>query len=182
MPRRSRPRWKRWPTRTAHRRRHALAVQDQPAFAHFHRVPGQADHPLDVILVAARRSDDHHVAPLDPAPIRPEWILSGTPTARARTLARTADDDFSTTVWDCTAGSFRWQFRSDESVHILEGEVIVETGDGRTRTLRPGDVALFPRGMASVWTVPRYVKKLAQHRSHPPGLMARTAARVRSLF
>jgi uncharacterized protein len=115
---------------------------------------------------------------LFPAPIRPEWILEGAPVARARPVAVTADDHFSSTVWDCTAGRFRWQFRSDEIVHILEGEVHVTDEAGRERALVPGDVALFSRGTTSVWRVPRYVKKLAIHRSAEDPFHVRLARKL----
>jgi uncharacterized protein len=121
-------------------------------------------------------------AALEPAPINPEWIIAGTPVARAKNLTLTADKNFSSTVWDCTAGSFRWHFGSDEVVHILDGEVTVETGDGGTRLLKPGDVALFPKGLVSIWVVHKYVKKLALHRTAPPGLPRRVANSVRDLF
>jgi uncharacterized cupin superfamily protein len=119
---------------------------------------------------------------LEPAPINPAWILSGTPVARAKTLMVTSDQGFSSTIWECSAGSFRWHHRSDEIVHILEGEVDVEVRANEVRTLRPGDVALFPRGSSGVWRVPRYVKKIAHHRSPEQGLVRRAVNRAKKLF
>ncbi len=122
-------------------------------------------------------SDVRHEA-LDPAPIKPDWILEGKPVARAKTLTVAPDENFSSALWDCTAGTFRWHFRSDELVHILEGEVTVKSDDGTSRTLRPGDVALFPKGLTNVWHVPRYVKKLAVHRSQEDPLFTRVARKL----
>ena len=110
---------------------------------------------------------------LTPKPIRPDWILEGSPVARARNVLLTSDDNFSATVWDCTAGRFRWHFNSDETVHILEGEVHVTDEKGKERALRPGDVALFSKYTTSVWRVPRYVKKLALNRSYDDPLLVR---------
>jgi len=107
-------------------------------------------------IVSARLSE----TPLASAPIRPEWILAGTPQARVAELARSADGASLTAMWDCTAGTFDWYFGGDETVHILEGEVEV-AGGGVSRVLRPGDVALFRAGTWARWHVPRYVRKLA---------------------
>ncbi len=114
---------------------------------------------------------------LDPSPIKPEWILEGTPVARARTLTRAGDGRFSCALWDCTAGRFNWFFGCDEIVHILEGEVTVRE-PGAEYTLRPGDVAYFPAGSTSTWTVSRYVKKFAIHRSVAPTLLRRIRGRI----
>ncbi|RAK56587.1 cupin domain-containing protein [Phenylobacterium deserti] len=104
---------------------------------------------------------------LEAAPIRPEWIRAGAPQARCTVLSQAADGAALTAVWDCTAGEFDWHFAGDEWVHILEGEVVVDDGSG-PRSLRPGDVALFPAGSVSRWRVPTYVKKLAFCRDPMP--------------
>ena len=97
---------------------------------------------------------------LTAAPIRPEWIIAGRPVARARPLTVSSDGTGSSFAWDCTAGSFHWFFGGDELVHILEGEVHVESGLTQRR-LGPGDVALFRAGTWARWHVPVYVRKLA---------------------
>lgn len=105
---------------------------------------------------------------LDPAPIRPEWILDGRPVARCRQWSDSSDGTTSAMVWDCTAGRFRWYFGGDEIVHIIEGEVIV-SGDGAPeRTLKPGDAALFRAGTWATWHVPNYVRKHAICRDSLP--------------
>ena len=121
---------------------------------------------------------------LDPAPIRPEWIIGGQPVARCRHWSDSSDGTTSAMVWDCTAGSFRWYFGGDEIVHIIEGEVIV-SGDGAApRTLRPGDAALFRAGTWSTWHVPHYVRKHAICRDSLPAVVnlplraARKAGRI----
>ena len=49
------------------------------------------------------------VGELAPAPIPASWILSGTPEARSRQLARSEDGASSVMAWSCTAGwNQRW--------------------------------------------------------------------------
>lgn len=105
-------------------------------------------------------------APLDglqltDAPIEPTWVLEGSPRARSALHSISADGSATTTVWDCTGGTFRWHFGWDETVHILEGEVEVTAEDDSVRWLRAGDVAFFPAGSSAVWHIPVYLRKLA---------------------
>jgi len=114
---------------------------------------------------------------LRPAPLDSSWIISGTPQARSLPLGESADGDFSFGLWDCTAGEFQFQHRSDEFVHILEGEATIRARQMEI-CLRPGDVAFFPKGLITYWTIPDYVKKLATFRS----VQASWARRIISLM
>jgi uncharacterized cupin superfamily protein len=98
---------------------------------------------------------------LQPSPIRPEWIISGSPAARASDLPRSPDGTCFSVQWDCTKGTFHWYFGIEEIVHILEGEVLVRDALGRESLLRAGDVAVFPTDTWMVWHVETYVRKLA---------------------
>jgi uncharacterized cupin superfamily protein len=101
-------------------------------------------------------------------PIRPEWILEGTPQARIGLHSHNVDRWASTYVWDCTAGRFNWHFAWEETVHILEGEVKVTNAQGDTHVLTAGSVGYFPAGTWWVWEVPSYVRKLALFRREVP--------------
>ena len=120
-------------------------------------------------------------AGFQPSPLEPTWIIDGNPTARAVTLTTASDGMLSCALWDCTAGKFKYVFGCDEIVHILEGQVTVEE-PGAEYTLRPGDVAFFPAGSTTYWTVPEYVKKFCIHRIAERGLLARVRSRVGRLW
>ena len=98
---------------------------------------------------------------LDPAPIKAAWVVEGTPQARARELARSADGTSVVIAWSCTAGRFNWHYGVDEMVHVVSGEVFVTDEGGVERRLGPGDMAFFPAGSRSLWRVPVAVRKLA---------------------
>jgi uncharacterized cupin superfamily protein len=114
-----------------------------------------------------------------PAPIRPEWILDGTPVARFVPIARGRDDLASTTLWDCTEGTFRWHFVWDETVHILDGAVVVTLPDATVQRLSAGSIAFFPAGSSAVWKVEGHVRKLAVCRRAFPAPLARAVDVVR---
>jgi uncharacterized cupin superfamily protein len=105
---------------------------------------------------------------LAPAPIRPEWIRGGAPSARLHEIARSADGTSVTVAWDCTRGTFDWIFGVDETVYIVEGEVTVSQDGRPTAVLKAGDAAFFPCGSATVWHVDRYVRKIAVCRHAMP--------------
>jgi uncharacterized cupin superfamily protein len=47
--------------------------------------------------------------------------------------------------------AFEYDWVTDETIQILEGQLIVEVRDGDTITMRPGDVASFPKGATAVF-------------------------------
>ena len=109
---------------------------------------------------------------LKPAPIDPTWILDGAPQARMAEIFRSADGASTCVAWDCTAGTFRWYFGVDETVHVLEGSVEVTAEDGTVRVLKPGDVAFFASGTWATWRIETYVRKVAYCRHSMPLLLA----------
>ncbi len=129
--------------------------------------------------IAATREDVHPVpavsfqtstttVALRPAPIEPSWVREGAPVARATEISRSADGTAFTVIWDCTAGTFDWIYGCDETVHILEGSVVLQDGGNPPTRLGPGDVVFFPKGSRALWTVDSYVKKIAFFRKSLP--------------
>ena len=114
-------------------------------------------------------------------PLPPIWIKQGNPAARSVPLVRAEDGNLSCGLWDCQAGKFTFIYGSDEIVHILEGEVIIEEKDA-TYTLKVGDVAYFPAGLETVWTVPIYVKKFAIFRSVREPLIDKIYMKMKKLI
>jgi uncharacterized cupin superfamily protein len=111
--------------------------------------------------------------------VDPALVLDGSPRFRVKRLHTTPDDLYPSILWDCTGGTFRWFFRGDEFVYILEGRVIVHWEDGTTTALGPGDTALFEKGTTNIWEVPCYVKKLAVQRLRRPSIARRVRRVVR---
>ncbi len=118
---------------------------------------------------------------LAPDPICSHWIIEGTPQARSKCLAKSADGTSSVVAWSCTAGRFNWRYAVDETLHIVSGEVFVTDEKGEIRRLGPGDMAFFPAGSRSIWHVPEEVRKLAVCRHSMPrpfGIMLRVWNKV----
>lgn len=118
---------------------------------------------------------------LKPAPINPNWIIEGNPTARNAELSRSRDGSACTLVWDCTPGRFEWHYHTDETIHILEGVVVLDDGVSPARRYGPGDVVFFPAGARVAWTVETHVRKLAFFRRHLPPPIAFAVSVLRRL-
>ena len=101
------------------------------------------------------------MADLEPAPIPPDWILSGTPEAHAKELAKSHDATSYVVVWECSAGRFMWHYFEDETVTITSGEVFIATEQGHERRLGQGDMGFFPAGSSCEWRVNDSVRKVA---------------------
>ena len=74
----------------------------------------------------------------------------------AKWLRRRALEEWAHTamVWSCEPMTFDYVFPGDESFLIVSGRVRIRLEDGgETVELGEGDVASFPKGMPSVWTV-----------------------------
>jgi uncharacterized cupin superfamily protein len=120
-------------------------------------------------------------AALGSSPINSAWILEGQPQARARVLQRSSDRLACTVLWECTAGKFEWHYSGDETIYILEGNIVV--GDQHTppRHLGPGDVVFFPNGSVAHWEVENYVRKIAFCHRTLPAFMQMPVALLRRL-
>lgn len=118
---------------------------------------------------------------LEPSGIKSEWILAGSPEARATILSTSADGQSFIAVWECTAGTFRWEYTFDETLHFLEGSVTLEDASGVRRTVGAGDVVFFPKGSTAIWTVDTYIRKLAICRKVLPGPVATAIGWLRTL-
>lgn len=107
-------------------------------------------------------------AELEPAPITPGWILSGTPQASNKMLASSQDRAAYIMVWECTPGQFNWHYSEDETVVIISGEVFITQDNGPERRLGPGDMAFFPAGCSAHWRITSKVRKVAVLRNTLP--------------
>ena len=98
---------------------------------------------------------------LEEKPIRPEWVLEGTPAAKAKMLAGHTRGWGDVCHWACTAGKFRWHYDWDETVVFVEGEVKITDDSGKVYYGKPGISLSFPAGTSAVWEVSDYIRKVA---------------------
>lgn len=61
-------------------------------------------------------------------------------------------------IWQKEVSRFYWSYPSDEECLILEGEVEVETDEGRI-TIKEGDFVTFKQGLECYWDIKKNVRK-----------------------
>ncbi|MCD4729391.1 MAG: cupin domain-containing protein [Bacteroidales bacterium] len=61
-------------------------------------------------------------------------------------------------VWEKEVSRFDWSYNSDEECLILEGEVIVKTGEV-VFTIKKGDFVTFKSGLECTWDIKKPIKK-----------------------
>jgi uncharacterized cupin superfamily protein len=98
---------------------------------------------------------------LQSEPIPSQWILSGAPEARGAKLTTSNDGTSSVVVWECSPGSFKWDYHQDETAVIIAGEAFITIEGGSERQLRPGDLIFFPAGTSCTWRVTVQIRKSA---------------------
>lgn len=87
-------------------------------------------------------------------PLMANWVLSGEPKSRSKTLARSRDWTSHIVVWECTDGIFEWRYPQDEVMVVISGEAFLVEGEGKERRFGPGDLGFFPAGASVKWRVP----------------------------
>ena len=62
-------------------------------------------------------------------------------------------------IWTKEASRFPWSYDSIEECYILEGDVTVETKDGKKVIFGKGDFVSFPKGLSCTWDIKKPVRK-----------------------
>jgi uncharacterized cupin superfamily protein len=66
-------------------------------------------------------------------------------------------------TWEKEVSKFPLVFDGQETAYVLEGEIIVTPTGGEPVRILPGDLVVFPDGLATQWEV---VKPLRKHYSY----------------
>ena len=95
------------------------------------------------------------------SPLPPAQILDGDPAPRVHWLHRSGAGEpvHKSGLWEVQPARFRWIFSGNESFHVLSGRATIVTDDGVRVEVAPGDLAFFPAGTHSIWTVAEPLRK-----------------------
>jgi uncharacterized cupin superfamily protein len=118
---------------------------------------------------------------LKPSPINPNWIIEGAPIAKTALLSGSPDGKAITVMWECSPGRFDWFYNWEETLHIYEGDVILDEGLPTERHVGPGDTVFFPAGSHALWHVREPVRKIAFCRASLPKPVYRSLSVLRRI-
>ena len=66
---------------------------------------------------------------------------------------------FAWSVWTKEISRFDWHYDSVEECYLLEGEVMLESKDGKNIIFGKGDFVTFPKGLSCTWDIKKPVRK-----------------------
>ena len=98
-------------------------------------------------------------ASLDPWPIPADQILSGDPQAKGSILWQSDDRRLLNGIWECSAGSFTWEYTWSETIYLLEGHILMTDSAGNRTEVSAGDLIFVPVGMKTTWEISKHVRK-----------------------
>ncbi|MEV7600115.1 cupin domain-containing protein [Kitasatospora sp. NPDC089797] len=98
-------------------------------------------------------------ADLEPEPLDPSQIVSGTPEVTGRVLAESPDGRQLRGIWQITPGVVT-DVEADEVFTVLSGRATIEIEGGDTLTVGPGDCAVLRAGDRTTWTVHETLRKV----------------------
>ncbi|MFD7136330.1 cupin domain-containing protein [Streptomyces sp. NPDC059894] len=97
-------------------------------------------------------------ADLEPEPLDPGQIVSGTPEVTGRVVWESEDGRQVRSVWQITPGVVT-DTEADEVFVVVSGSATIEVEDGPTLTVGPGDMAVLRAGDRTTWTVHETLRK-----------------------
>jgi uncharacterized protein len=97
-------------------------------------------------------------APVQPAPIPEEDIISGSPESTMAILWQSEDNTLYNGVWHCTPGVFMLT-HPGETICLVEGSATITPEGGEPVTVHPGEVVFIPEGTRARWEVHETVRK-----------------------
>ncbi|WP_035805381.1 cupin domain-containing protein [Kitasatospora mediocidica] len=97
-------------------------------------------------------------AVLEPEPLDPSQIVSGTPEVTGKVLWESEDGRQARGIWQITPGVVT-DTEADELFVVISGRATVEIEGGPTLEVGPGDLAVLHEGDRTVWTVHETLRK-----------------------
>jgi uncharacterized cupin superfamily protein len=94
--------------------------------------------------------DELFVSSIDPGHWEPDPEVPG---SEMHELVRVDGLWAGLTRFKTVDGPQQWTPPQRETIHVLEGEVVIEVEGGRTLHLRPGDIASLPAGVQTTWHI-----------------------------
>ncbi|MEU9244352.1 cupin domain-containing protein [Streptomyces shenzhenensis] len=97
-------------------------------------------------------------AELEPDPLDPAQVLSGTPEVTGKVVWESADGKQLRGIWQITPGVVT-DTEADELFVVVSGSATIEVEGGPTFTVGPGDMAVLRAGDRTTWTVHETLRK-----------------------
>ncbi|AXI78217.1 cupin domain-containing protein [Peterkaempfera bronchialis] len=98
---------------------------------------------------------------LEPDPLPPDQIVSGSPEVSGKVLWESPDGRLVRGIWQITPGVVT-DTEADELFVVVSGRATIEVEDGPVLEVGPGDAAVLRAGDRTRWTVHETLRKVYQ--------------------
>ncbi|MEU4145863.1 cupin domain-containing protein [Streptomyces parvulus] len=98
-------------------------------------------------------------AELEPEPLSPDQIVSGSPEVTGKVLWESPDGGQVRGIWQITPGVVT-DTEADELFVVVSGSATIEVAGGPTLRVGPGDLAVLKEGDRTTWTVHETLRKV----------------------
>jgi uncharacterized cupin superfamily protein len=100
-------------------------------------------------------------SPTEFEPFPLDDVLDGDPRARVHWLRTSGSGEAALLagIFEGQPSRFRYLLETDETIHVIEGEVTIRLDGGESVTLRAGDIASFPCGAQATWEITRPLRE-----------------------
>ncbi|OKI99151.1 cupin domain-containing protein [Kitasatospora sp. CB01950] len=98
-------------------------------------------------------------AELEPEPLDPEQIVSGTPEVTGKVVWESADGRQIRGIWQITPGVVT-DTEADEMFVVLSGRATIAFDHGAVLEVGPGDLTVLREGDRTTWTVHETLRKV----------------------
>ena len=103
--------------------------------------------------------DFREPAPAEESAPAAEAVISGEPRTAVRNHYTDPSSQFFAGNWSSSVGKWRVSYSEHEFCHLLEGEVVLASDDGREWRFGPGDAWVIPAGFSGTWETVRPARK-----------------------
>ncbi|MGV9563367.1 cupin domain-containing protein [Streptomyces sp. NPDC003480] len=97
-------------------------------------------------------------AELEPEPLDPAQIVSGTPEVTGKVIWESEDGRQVRGIWQITSGAVT-DTEANELFVVISGSATIEVEGGPTLRVGPGDMAVLREGDRTTWTVHETLRK-----------------------
>ncbi|MCC9309567.1 cupin domain-containing protein [Kitasatospora sp. RB6PN24] len=97
-------------------------------------------------------------ADLEPEPLDPEQVVSGTPQVTGRVLWQSEDGRQLRGIWQITPGVVT-DTEADELFVVVSGRATIQVAGGSTLEVGPGDAGVLHEGDRTTWTIHETLRK-----------------------
>ncbi len=83
--------------------------------------------------------------------VAPEKVVTGQPQSAYKVLYTSTSEDFTTGIYECTAGKWKTSYTEDEFCTLIEGKLRMTSDTGEVQEFQAPDSFLIPSGYSGLW-------------------------------